>query len=496
MTMVEREVKLLLEPDTKLPDPQSWSKRARVASDAQIDQDSTYYDTPDLRLTRSGASLRYRTDDGWTVKLPELVSAHRLVRAEHVFPGDPGQPPVQCVELVTSLIRAERLVAVARLGTRRRKIRLTDAKGGPLAEVVDDRVTPRPPAPAARAFREVEIEIDDEADPREVRRLVKRLGRHARNAAALPKVARALGRAARAPADVPKPSRLPKRATTGRWVETTLARSVARLLAADPVVRIGEDSEGVHQARVATRRLRSDLRTFRPVLDAPWSEQLRRELRWAGELLGRVRDADVLRGLLEERIGRLEPRHRDVGTALLRRLERERQRDRDELLDAMRSPRYLALLDALVDAARAPRLRPHPRRRRARRAARHLTRRPWRRLRREVRSLPSRPPDAALHEVRKRAKQARYAYEAAAPLAGSGARRVAKRLADLQGVLGEHQDAVVATAWLEAAARQEGRGEVAFVAGLVAAGLAAEHRHDRRAWRSAWGRARRAHRDV
>src|SRR5690348_10792261 len=102
MTMVEREVKLLLDPDTKLPDPKSWSKRARVASDALIDQDATYYDTPDLRLTRSGASLRYRSDDGWTVKLPESVAARRLERAEHVFPGSPGEPPAQCVELVTS----------------------------------------------------------------------------------------------------------------------------------------------------------------------------------------------------------------------------------------------------------------------------------------------------------------------------------------------------------------------------------------------------------
>ena len=42
-----------------------------------------------------------------------------------------------------------------------------------------------------------------------------------------------------------------------------------RLIANDPGVRLGKDPESVHQARVATRRLRSDLRTFRPILDDP-----------------------------------------------------------------------------------------------------------------------------------------------------------------------------------------------------------------------------------
>ena len=65
-----------------------------------------------------------------------------------------------------------------------------------------------------------------------------------------------------------------------------IGASVRRLLAFDPVIRIGEDPEGVHQARVVTRRLRSDLRTLRPVLDEAWSEDLRGELRRLGTALG------------------------------------------------------------------------------------------------------------------------------------------------------------------------------------------------------------------
>ena len=59
-------------------------------------------------------------------------------------------------------------------------------------------------------------------------------------------------------------------------------------------MRLDTDPEGVHQARVATRRLRSDLRTFRPLLDREWASALRTELDWLARELGVVRDGDVM----------------------------------------------------------------------------------------------------------------------------------------------------------------------------------------------------------
>jgi CHAD domain-containing protein len=50
-----------------------------------------------------------------------------------------------------------------------------------------------------------------------------------------------------------------------------------------------------------------------------------------------------------------------------------------------------------------------------------------------------------LHEIRKRAKRARYAAELAAAGIEVDAGRLAKRLADMQDVLGELQDAVATT---------------------------------------------------
>ena len=96
--------------------------------------------------------------------------------------------------------------------------------------------------------------------------------------------------------------------------------------------------------------------------------------------------------------------------------------------------------------------------------------------------------------MRKRAKQARYAYEAAAAVTTPKAsKRLAKKLADLQGVLGDHQDLVVAAAWLEDAALEEERRDVSYVAGLLAGGLAPERRDDRSRWSKVWRDARHLH---
>ena len=149
-----------------------------------------------------------------------------------------------------------------------------------------------------------------------------------------------------------------------------LSNGTHRLVAADPIVRLGDDPEGVHQARVATRRLRSDLKTLRPVLDRAWSEPLREELRWIGGLLGRVRDADVLAGLLTEHADTLRPGHHAWATSLIRQIEDQRAADRTTLLEAMNSTRYSTLLDRLVEGVHAPRPPPYdkPARRRSTRS--------------------------------------------------------------------------------------------------------------------------------
>jgi CHAD domain-containing protein len=471
-----------------------------VGGTEDIRLQAVYYDTHDLRLARSGASLRYRNAEGWTVKLPIARADDALTRDEIHVPGDPAEdPPDTAVDLVRALIRGEPLAAIARLNTSRTKVTLCGDDGASIGEVVDDEVSLLDGARLAARFREIEVELAASAPKEVVAALVARL-RAAGSGSPdpVPKIVRALGPRAADPPDVPDPPELDDTSTAAEVVQAAIINGTRRLIAHDPGVRLGHDPEAVHQARVATRRLRSDLRTFRSILAEDWTEALRAELKWLGGLLGAVRDTEVLLERLEGRVAELPAVDVEDAKHLLDILAERRRTERDALLAAMRSDRYVALLDRLVAASRAPKfvddvddeldidddfdldeyeldddlasfVRPA-----------------WRKLRKAVDALGDNPSDAELHQVRIRAKRCRYAAEAVAPALGKRPKTFAKAIAEVQDELGEHQDAVVAGAWL-----REHRDGLAFVAGELAAVERAAARAARGRWPAVWERARR-----
>jgi CHAD domain-containing protein len=487
----EREVKLAAFPRFSLPALDGVADGITATDVPARHLDATYFDTADLALARWGVSLRHRVGDGpgWTVKLPEGKEGPALVRRELSFEGASGSVPAPVSDLVRAYARSRPLKPVARLRTIRRGFELRDAEGHRVAEVVDDEVSVYEGRRVAARFREIEVEIYDEAPPDLLEEVIDRL--RAAGAGApdpVPKVVRALGARATEPADVVVTSP-DDDGTVGDVVRAAIADSVTRILRHDPGVRIGDDPEDVHQARVGTRRLRSDLRTFRSILEPEWLAARRAELAWLADLLGHVRDADVLLDRLRACTKRL-PEHDAAGvSALIRRLATDRDEARAALLAAMASPRYVRLLDDLVDAARAPALLPdasEP----AAIALPRFVRGPWRHLAKAVGELGEVPADDELHRVRILAKRARYAAEATASVIGKPAVRFADRIAAVQTVLGDHQDACVAEAWLRTAAASTDAAH-AFVAGELAAQQrldAAEHRAD---WPAAWKDANR-----
>jgi CHAD domain-containing protein len=497
--MTESEYKFVLKGGRELPGPNKLVKGLGTYSLTRRHQEAEYYDTADLRLTRAGASLRFRSDDGWTVKLPERQ--HRLLERDEIvfgFPETTG-PPREAVALVRALSRTAPLDKVATVTTDRQEIRIVDRRGRPVGSIDDDRVRAKALRNGSTSFHEVELEVASDADAELVDELVARLRKAgARADGPRPKVARALGEPARGAPDVVPGDRLGHRSTPSDLVQTVLANGLHRLVTHDPIVRTDDDPEGVHQARVGTRRLRSDLRTLRPLLARVWTEPLRDELKWLGGVLGDVRDADVLRELLDQRLAGLPASTGQDASPLLRHLDHERGEQIATLQRALESHRYLALLDNLVATVREPpldrvHLDPDVRNRRA---VERLTRKPWKRLRRAVDALTDEPSDPELHEVRKRAKQARYAYEATAPIIGQAAGRLAKELAGLQDVLGAHQDAVVATEWLYDTAVEIGDARTGYAAGRLAQIFDDERRALRTEWRRQWKRVRKAHRRL
>jgi CHAD domain-containing protein len=479
---LEREAKLQVPVGFRLPDLGGDGLEA-VARPAER-LVTTYVDTPDLRIARWGSSLRHRRGEGWTVKLPAAGEGGSLLaRREHVFEGDDARKlPVAAADLVRAFVRGSELAPVARLQTKRTGIELKDGSGRRVEVVTDDEVSVMDGRRVGARFREVEVELDPEAPADVAEALVARL----REAGAgsvenVSKLRRALGPVADEGPDVVI-DELEDDVTIVRVVRRALAASAARLIVHDPGVRLGDDPEDVHQARVATRRLRSDLRTFRDFLDTEWAQPLRDELKWLGSALGAVRDAEVLRERLRSRASRLPEAERSEADDLIADLEARRIEARDGLLGSMREPRYVEILDAVVEAAHDPRVVDEAASSPAREALAPVLERPWKHLETAIDGLDADPSDEGLHAARIRAKRVRYAAEAVAPVFGKTARKFAGAAEDLQDVLGEHQDAVVAGGWL----REARTGTHAFVAGELAAFETEAAGAARADWPAAW----------
>ncbi|WP_051742089.1 MULTISPECIES: CHAD domain-containing protein [Kitasatospora] len=269
-------------------------------------------------------------------------------------------------------------------------------------------------------------------------------------------------------------------------------RAQAEVLAElDEAVR-ADEPDAVHRMRVACRRLRSAFRTYRRLLAPGATDELVAELRWLAAALGRARDQEVLGERLAARARELpaECRPEQVAAELERRGKAEYRRVWPEVVAALDSPRRRALADGLAELLTDP-----PLRGRADRAAGpELTRvaaREQRRTADRIRTALAdggEEQDTALHEARKAAKRARYAGETALPVAGRAAERYVARMKAVQEVLGEHQDAVVASTALREQARAS---KEPFGYGVLYGQQLAEAERARLALPEVWERAAR-----
>jgi CHAD domain-containing protein len=458
-----------------------------VRADA-VRLDARYWDTPDFRLTRRGVSLRHRVGGGggeWTLKLAGVTRGTELSRREVTLPGENGTVPAELSDAVSTLTGAQALTPVCFLRTERERSYLVDIDGARRVEISDDRVTVLEGEHPVARFREIEAELPEGGDRKHLELVARRLRRAgAHGGEAVVKVVRALGDAAR-PRVHPPPA-------PGVAVEQLVAHSVRdgleRLLAHDPAVRLDLGPEAVHQARVATRRLRADLRTMRPVLDEEVVEPIRAQLADIGARLGAVRDFDVLAEELAEAAAELDE---PVNIApLLTRIDTQRADARAALLGCMAEPGYHDVLHTLEVWTAVPPLRDDvdpatP----ADDVARDLLERSWRRLAKLVAAADGNSPAEQWHEVRKKAKATRYAAELLDPLLRGKAARLAVAAKRIQDDLGRSNDAVHARTWL---AEQVIPGEAGAAAACLEVVLAAHGTDVLQQWDARWRAARRA----
>lgn len=270
-------------------------------------------------------------------------------------------------------------------------------------------------------------------------------------------------------------------------VRAALDTRLRALVRHEAGARTGADVEDVHQMRVSVRRMRAALAAARPMLDREWSDGLRAELGWLGRALGPVRDLDVLLPRLRGLAADLPAAEQAAVERILGTLDLQYAQARDDMLVALGSTRYSALLDRLADAVRLP--LPTPSATQNQPELVELVREQYRSLRKGVKKAGEDPADPVLHALRIRGKKLRYVAELAEPALGRPVRRLLAATADLQEVLGDHQDACVAQdriRELVAAAGPAADPTMVFVAGRM---LEREHvraSYQRTLWRSAW----------
>ncbi|MGW6755190.1 CYTH and CHAD domain-containing protein [Streptomyces sp. NPDC055817] len=411
--------------------------------------DAVYYDTGDLRLSGSSATLRRRTggsDAGWHLKLPLPGDSREEVQAALT-----DAVPDALRDLALSRTRGAELTPVVRIRSNREVRELVDAEGAVLAELSIDAVRAESLRAQGRsaAWREMEVELAEDADPALLDAVEKRLREHGiARAQSSSKLARALDEMAPVPAGERDEEADLAPGSAGEQVLAYVREQIRVLTALDPAVR-RDRPDSVHRMRVACRRLRSCLRSYRSVLDREVTDAIRGNLKWLAGELGAERDQEVLMERLTRGVKAL-PKELVLGPVSARlqawnvaRGSETHQRS----LDALGSRRYLALLDSLAALGQQPPLRAKAGKAADKVMAKAVLKE-FDRLAQRMAPALDLPPgperDVALHQARKAAKKVRYAAEAARPTLGKPAKRLGKRVKAGQKVLGDHQDSVVA----------------------------------------------------
>jgi CHAD domain-containing protein len=410
--------------------------------------DNSYFDTPGAGLRLFGITLRRRvggSETGWQLKVPSGTARTELQSGSRAK----SMPPA-LAKGVEGLRAGESLDPVATIVTTRTAYQLLNADDELVLEIADDQVESGPPDGESMLhfWREVEVELGPAGKKKDLKRATKMLlAAGAAPGTARNKLDRALGPA------LPdgQPSNI-ESGTVGELVAAYIAAQCEVLASNDVGMRTG--TPAVHKTRVAARRLRSTLRIFSDVFDPGPAEELDNELKWYADVLGQVRDRDILASRLTKQIADL-PREQlrgPVEAEVTKTLDAERKTAERGLDRAMRTRRYKHLMQLLRAWRTAP-----PFTDAAAEDGTTATKYVEKAQRTAEKRLRKAEDIEELHRARKAFKRARYAAELAKP-ADSQMKSVAGDAEEMQTLLGEHQDATVAAKFL---AKMSADGEIA-----------------------------------
>ncbi|OYQ34171.1 hypothetical protein CHU95_11975 [Niveispirillum lacus] len=281
--------------------------------------DSIYFDTDDRRFLANGLSLRVRRMGRklvQTLKSAPQPGAGALVRGEWEVEISHPRPDLSLLPEATVLqavgtITNDDLVPV--FETRiRRQVRHLSPRPGITIEVALDQGEIVAPGGVSLAVHEAELELTEGTDTAALYDLARAI--HAEvpvRLEMLTKSARGYALSSGASPVSVKAAKLSldPEATVEEALSTIVRHCLGHMMANEPVTRLGQDPEGVHQMRVALRRLRSALQIFRPFIPSDQMDSLGPRVKALADALGPAREWDVFLGELLPPLVKALPGH-------------------------------------------------------------------------------------------------------------------------------------------------------------------------------------------
>lgn len=293
---MKREVELKLELSPQSAD--DFDRLSLLPDEVEMAElHAVYFDTPDHQLAERGMSLRIRRSGNryvQTLKAGGGRGVGLFDRAEWEMPVAGDQPVIDARTPVgTELRDAVGAIAPAfEVDVERRTWRLNEDAAQ--VELVLDRGEVRAAGRKA-PVAEVELELE-KGEATELFRIARRIdGEVPVRLGVLSKSERGyqlLGEARSA--FKAEPVELQPNDTSLRALEKIVPACLRHYRLNEALLLDHYSSEALHQARVAIRRLRSALWTFKPILAREDVERFKGELKWLAGMLGEARDIDVL----------------------------------------------------------------------------------------------------------------------------------------------------------------------------------------------------------
>ncbi|KQB85154.1 CYTH and CHAD domain-containing protein [Corynebacterium oculi] len=382
---LEVEAKYSVGADDPVPDLTKILNVHSTQATQQYELSAIYYDTRDLRLTRSKITLRRRTggkDDGWHLKLPDTGSGRLEISTtlgqEASAAHAPSSPignntdavPAELLSHVRAVVRDHKLIPVAQVDNLRVESTLQAEDGSAVADFCDDRVTAWSLLPEAspepRHWREWEFELAESlASTKLGRQILESADEQLTTVGAVDshspsKLLTALGESfALAPAP-PTPLVFRKyddRDEAFAGVLHALIATRDSLVEQDPGARRG-DRRSVRTMLNAVRDLRSVLNMFTELFDHErWDNRIatasdiEAELKQLTVVLHRACDADAVAQQVHSLLDAdaTELIDRQARQRLEHDVDSRKKRAYYRVGAALDSERYLTMLDTLDD---------------------------------------------------------------------------------------------------------------------------------------------------